>query len=199
MGKIRLNQWFVKGNSLSITIPPFFICIERENSDLYILYSIDEKGYKLLLGFKNMEDAVTFTEKNYNKHNDRNTILAEYIKERNDSEDKLTFTPDDTKNILSNYFSNKYKKDLPCEYDLTIKNRKPDVTFYLGKDRLEEDEIIEALRNYADELGYSFNGFKYINGIHQNGYYLNNDTPYFHGIEMSVNKKKNKVLKYGKK
>ncbi len=198
---LRTNKWFIKGNTLNISLPPYYISIEREREDLYIAYSVDERNHSLFLGFKNLEDAVTFTEKYFNKYNDRNIILREYGNFLKEKEDVVSLNPGDAKTVISNYFSKKLNKELPCEYELSLKDRGPAVTFFLGEEKLklEETDLKEVFENYVNDLGFDYKDFKYVGGVHNVGYYFDEDTPYFHGIEISVNKKKNKVLRYGQK
>lgn len=198
---LRANKWYIKENTLNISLPPYYISIERERDDFYIVYSVDEKNHPLYLGFNNLEDAVTFTEKYFNKYIDRNLILKEYGNFIKEKEDVVTLGPDSTIAVISNYFSKKLDKDLPCEYELSLKNMGPAITFYLGEDKikLEESDLKEVFESYVNNLGYEYNGFKYIGGVHRVGYYFDEDTPYFHGIEISVNKEKNKVLRYEQK
>ena len=201
MTELKLNKWYINGNDLKISIASYFISIEREKDDLYILYSVDNKGHNILLSFESLEEAVSFTETNFTKHSDRNTIIDKYLSLKEEEQDEeIELNPEETKKVISDYYSKKYNEDLSCDYELFVKNMEPSIVFYLGeeKKRLDENDLVTVFRDYANKNNYDYKNFKYIGGTHRAGYFFDDDTAYFEGILISVNKKKNKVLEYSK-
>lgn len=201
MRKIKINNWFIKENSLNISLSKFYVGIEQEKDNSYILYFIDAKGHNTPLAFNNLEEAVMFTEDVINKLNHRREIIKKYLELYRNDDDKVLLTDKDTKEIINDYFSKKFNTNLECKYEVSFKDGGPGVIFYLGEDKikLEEQDLEEVFTSYANKLGYNYEGFKYIGGVHKKGNHFDDDTPYFEGIEISVNKEKNKVLKYNRK
>lgn len=201
MRRMELNHWFVKENGLSISLLRYHVSIEPEGDNSFIMYIVDGKGRSTLLNFKSLEEAVIFTEKIVDKSNNHRDIIKKYLEKYQKDDNKIELNSNEVKNIISDHFSKKLNTSLECDYEVSLKDIGPAVTFFLGKDRikLEEKDLEEVFSSYANEQGYGYEGFKYIGGIHKVGYYFDQDTPYFEGIEISVNKEKNKVLKYNKK
>ena len=61
--KLKLNHWFVKENSLVISLMNFYIEINMVNNGLScLLYIKDNDGNDMDLEFNSIEEAVSFTE-----------------------------------------------------------------------------------------------------------------------------------------
>ena len=54
-------------------------------------------------------------------------------------------------------------------------------------------QLKNALNNYVKTYNYEVIDFKYIGGVHKVGYFIEEDTPYYDGIQLNV-KKKEKTL-----
>lgn len=80
MAKIKLNQWFIKDNSLSISLMRYYviICPIVSGSNLsYVLNVMDDENNKTLY-FNTLEDAIRFTEDIISNSFNFETIINQY-------------------------------------------------------------------------------------------------------------------------
>lgn len=80
MAKIKLNQWFIKDNNLSISLMRYYviICPIVSGSNLsYVLNVIDDENNKTLY-FNTLEDAIRFTEDIISNSFNFETIINQY-------------------------------------------------------------------------------------------------------------------------
>lgn len=115
--------------------------------------------------------------------------------------------------VVKEYYSKNSNTKVNVGYDLSIKNESygfgvyetteshPSIEFYITeeierndikgsiKSYLTENEIRDVLMDYASNMGYDFISFKYVGGIRNCGFYLDEDTPYFEGIQMLLKEK----------
>ncbi len=80
MARINLDHWFIKENSLSISLMRYYviICPIAYNSTLsYVLNVMDDENNKTFY-FDNLDDAVYFTEEIINKSNSIQEMINEY-------------------------------------------------------------------------------------------------------------------------
>ena len=66
MSRIGLNPWYINGNELSISLMNYYVSIEMVNDDGDISFllniSTGAGGKNIVLPFKEIEDAIVFTE-----------------------------------------------------------------------------------------------------------------------------------------
>ena len=66
MSRIELDHWFINGNELSISLMRYYVSIEMVKDDENITFllniSTGSGGEKIVLPFKEIEDAIVFTE-----------------------------------------------------------------------------------------------------------------------------------------
>ena len=64
MEEIKLNNWNVKGNEMSISLLHFYVNISlQKGDDIYFKLSIkDSNNKRLVLNFNTLEETIFFTE-----------------------------------------------------------------------------------------------------------------------------------------
>lgn len=104
--------------------------------------------------------------------------------------------------ILNMYYSIKERRDIKLRLELGVKyddiGMSPTIEIFydnyiqgeLVSVPVSEEEINEALRTYAKNLGYELDSFKYVGGVRRMGQLVSEDTPIFAGV---ILKFKNKV------
>ena len=125
----------------------------------------------------------------------------------------LTRSENEVIDILSNYYSKKLNKEITVKYDLGIKYETvgngvyeetvaiPDINFYF-EDTIEHKNVVakitsylsletieEILKDYAESLNYEYDSFQYLGGIRHAGYFVDEDTPHFDGMQIYVKEK----------
>lgn len=224
-GKIR---WFIKNNEVSASLMHWYvkIAIYHNGENLYFPLSVYNDGQKILtFNFYTFEDAIGFTNNVVNKCWTSNEIVEKYqemfdsfeFKNPNASKEevevkKIILNPDEVKKTIVEYFGRDKEYLISCKEKLTVNGDTPDMVFYLIEHliidgnkrdistRLTNGDLMHALDDYAKHYGYELTDFKYIGGIHHVGYYFDENTPYYNGIEMEVKKKdKNKLLRLNRK
>ncbi len=108
--------------------------------------------------------------------------------------------------IMSNYISNIANRNLAVEMELGVEygaiSMSPLIKLYVKEINrviyLHENNINTALNEYADNLGYTLYDYKFIGGVRRMGIFVDEDTPYFDGIDLQLIKK-NSVLKLNTK
>lgn len=211
MGRINLDHWFVKDNNLSISLMKLYVDISIKNEDDSIkLKVIDRDRNELTFNFNTLGEAIFFTENYIVKCNNIEDVSLDYQttfeQESKVSNNKITLTPDEVDQAIIDYFSKNREFPISVEEKLTIKNNQPDLVFYLIEDfsdkqterkvktRLTNVDIKRVLNDYINFYSYELIDFKYIGGIHKVGYYFDENTPHYDGIELSVKKKSKKLL-----
>ena len=105
-------------------------------------------------------------------------------------------------NIMSNYMSNIANRKLSVEMELGVEydtiSMSPSIKLYIKVFNrviyIHDNSINTALSEYANNLGYTLNDYKFIGGVRRMGMHVDEDTPYFDGIKLYMIKKDN-VLK----
>lgn len=99
-------------------------------------------------------------------------------------------------NILNTYYSIKERKDIKLRLELGIEyddiSVSPTVSIFydsyiqgkLVSVPVTEEDIMEALSVYANNLGYQLSGFQYVGGVQRMGIFHDEDIPIFAGIIM---------------
>ncbi len=222
MSRMELNHWFTKDDGLSISLMRFYVGIQvlKNNTNIfYQLTVIQDSKEELTFNFYSLEDAVSFTENVINKCENKQQILDKYIemfennqfkspfkeKKEKDENSTITLTPDEVDEAIIEYFGSGKNYRVSAKEELSFHNNHLDIYFYLIehldydgikkdiKTMLTRGDLKNALSAYIDFYNYELIDFKYIGGIHRVGYYFDEDTPHYDGIQLEV-KTKSKVL-----
>ena len=81
MERISLNHWFIKENTLNISLMRFYVKIEMVdvgNEKVCALKVYDENREELLFRFNNLEEAIFFTENSISMAQNFYEIIDEY-------------------------------------------------------------------------------------------------------------------------
>ena len=209
MGKINLDNWYVKDNVLSISLMRFYVYIDVKSDNNIKLKVTDENQNELNFDFEYLDEAIFFTEYVVNGYKNKEEIIEKYNKmfKKEDKNLKIDLTPSEVEQAILEYYDIDKDDHVRVEEELTIKDGHPDIKFsiiehidYIDIDKdlktyLEEDNLSNALNEYISTYNYELINFKYIGGIHRVGYFFDEDTPHYDGIQLNV-KKKEKILKY---
>ena len=209
MGKLNLNNWYVKDNTLSIELKDFIVDINVINEENKILVRVEDKlNNEVELDFDTLGEAIFYTENIINASKSNEEIELEYKKMFNKKEDKsikIDLTPNEVDQAILEYFDTQNDYNVRVEEELSIIDNHPDIKFYLKeyidymdikkeiKTLVSEEELKKALNEYISIYNYELLNFKYIGGIHRVGYFFDEDKPYYDGIQLNV-KKKTKIL-----
>ena len=108
---------------------------------------------------------------------------------------------------IIDYCSIGNKNELSVEKSLYIYDDEIVLDFYLletiekdkirwtSKYALTKLDLKDAFNYYLEKRGYELDNFKYVGGIRRVGYYIDDDTPMFEGIELAVKEKSLKRIK----
>lgn len=116
--------------------------------------------------------------------------------------EKKTINEEEFLEIMSNYVSDIIGRKLTVKMELDVQydtfSMSPLIKLYVKTFNrpvyLHDNNINTALNKYADSLGYALKGYKFMGGVRRMGMFVDEDTPYFDGIELYMIKKEN-VLK----
>lgn len=175
---------------------PYF-CLRVVNRDM------EEKEF----GFYTLEEAVYFKNKIkklntlsevedlYNK-----LLLIESEKEYTPSlrirDNRISLSVDDVNFAIEQYYSKGREYKVKSNQELTFKNGKLTINFYITKfidddgkikEVKEELKLDDLKRVFADLIkheNYEIENFLFIGGVHNPGYYFDDYTPHFDGIEL---------------
>ena len=209
MGKLNLNNWYVKDNTLSIELKDFIVNVNVINEENKILVRVKDKLNNIVeLDFDTLGEAIFYTENIINASKSKEEIELEYKKRFNKKEDKsikIDLTPNEVDQAILEYFDTLNDYNVTVEEELSIIDNHPDIKFYIKeyidyedikkdiKTLVSEEELKKALNEYISIYNYELLNFKYIGGIHRVGYFFDEDKPYYDGIQLNV-KKKTKIL-----
>lgn len=205
MQRFELNGWFVDGNELSISLMRFYVSINLLNQNGYISYRVRVKQDQdeLIFNFRTLEEAYTFVYSKVNKSRNLDEVANSYFAEKEEEEQtsKITLTPDEVDWALFSYFGSGKNYQVSVASRLETEQRQPKIIYYLieryeydgvkreNKTRLTNGDIKTALQAYVEFYNYDLVDYKFIGGVHSVGYYLDEDTPYYEGIEITVKSK----------
>ena len=224
MSRIELNHWFVKDNQISISLMRFYVRINiLKNSDTiyYQLTVINSNREEVTINFYTIEDAITFTEQIINKCNNNEEIInkykmmfannefaSPYKKEEKESDKSIiTLSPDEVDEAIIGYFGDSKNYRVSVENEIYLNGDQPIINFYLiehfeynkNKILLTKGDLKNALNDYIEFYGYELIDFKYVGGMHHTGYFIEENKPYYEGIELKVKEKAKKLTKNNKK
>ncbi len=199
MERISLNHWSVNKNNLSISLWKYHVSLKFNNINVKLTI-INSEREELELFFNNLEEAIVFTEEIIDKSKNYDEIMNKYneLYKVNEEESKIVLTPNEVEEAIFNYFGSDKNYRVSVNEELTIENDQPKIMYFLIE-HLEYDgikkevqtlltngDIRNALDYYINFYNYKLIDFKYIGGIHRVGYYVDEDTPYYEGIELNV-------------
>lgn len=222
MEKISLDHWFVIDNKLSIPTMNHHVDITVCKNDKDIFYRlkvVDGERKELVFNFYTLEDAIAFTEKTVAKSRKNDEILDKYVEQfENDKfkspisrfkDNKKDLSVDEVHETITNYYGEGKLYQVESTHELSLYNNHLDIHFYLletfdidgvehtTKTMLTEGDLRNVFQDYAEKADYDLVDFKYIGGIRKVGYFVDEDTPHFDGIELNV-KPREKHAKYKK-
>lgn len=217
MNRIELNHWSMKDNELSISLMRFYTKIKILKNDQTIYYQLFVKGHggkELTFNFYTIEDAISFAEQVINKSKDSSEVLKKYTlmfendmfynpypKTKNNETSTIELTPDEVNQAIVGYFGDGKRYRVSSKQELSLYQDQLDIRFYLiehldydgikrdNKIMLTEGDLKNALNHYANFYNYELIDFKYMGGIHRVGYYFDEDTPHYDGIQLEVKTK----------
>jgi len=100
--------------------------------------------------------------------------------------------------ILSSYYSKICNQNITIKYNIRITaNDNLSLSVFYEKYtsrsahiiELNDSDINKCFSDYADNLGYALNHYKYIGGINHTGYFTSENTPHFDGIRLYLKEK----------
>ena len=218
MKRIDMNHWFLEENKLNISLSKLFASIETSLSDGEISWYLtvtNNRCEEIAFKFDTLEDVVSFVEDEisrcysvYEVINMYKEVTRKYEKrEIIPKKNKVFLSPEDVDMAILRYCLPSSNFSISIFNKLTINNNQPEISYYVTESMnvdgvmkrkekcLTHDELTEIFSDFVGDLNYDLVNFKYCGGIHRVGYYIDEPTPYFEGIELNVKEKnKNKVL-----
>ena len=216
------KAYYIKENQISISLMRFYVRIKICHNKEDLIFPLEVySDSKLLLSFNfyNLEDAISFTQKVINKCRTKEEIGKKYKEMfinnefalpkgmKKEEDNKIALIAEEVEQAIIEYFSSGKNYRISVQEELTIDNGNPHINFYLIEhldyDGIKKDyktcltrgDLQNALSSYIEFYGYELIDFKYMGGVHHVGYYCDEDTPYYEGIELTVKeKKKDQVL-----
>lgn len=223
MEKINLDHWFVKGNSLSVSTMNHHttITVCKNKKEIFFRVRIlNSEREELIFNFYSLEDAIAFTEKTVSQCRNNDEIVEKYCeqyqkgklkkKDLKVKDNKIKLTEEEVDAEIENYYGEGKSYDVSATHELSINNHMIDINFYLiekfnldgvmreTKTMLTEGDLKNVFEAYVEQGNYELENFKYIGGIHKVGYFVEEDTPHYEGIELRI-KPKEKVYKREKR
>lgn len=221
MKRIEKNHWYIKENKLDISLMKFYVSIEITKNDKNVFYRLtvtDEEMQELVFNFYTLEDAIFFTEDIISKCFTTKEVIEKYqelysqkkfksplTSMEKEKKDTITLFPDDIDEALIGYFGKGKNYRVSVQNELSVENKQPKMVYYLIEHvdngeiqtRLTYGDLLNAFNDYVGFYGYEVDNFKYIGGVRNVGYFVDEDTPYFEGIELHVKEKEQgKKLSY---
>jgi hypothetical protein len=221
MENITLNHWEVERNKVSIALSHLNASFSVLKDGEYIYYQLevnDRDMKKITMDFYTLEDVMGFIQNIVSKSRTNEEVLNKYNEMKENEQfrlpgglktpenDKIIVSPDEIKEAITDYYDVGKNYKVSVREDIYVDyNGHPQINYYLvehyyNKNRefeymLTETDIKKALANYIGKNGYDLNDFKYIGGVHKVGYFVDEDTVYFEGIELNVSEKENNHIK----
>lgn len=220
MENITLNHWEVERNKVSIALSHLNASFSVLKDGEYIYYQLevnDRDMKKITMDFYTLEDVMGFIQNIVCKSRTNEEVLNKYNEMKENEQfrlpgglkipenDKIIVSPDEIKEAITDYYDVGKNYKVSVREDIYVDyNGHPQINYYLvehyNKNRefeymLTETDIKKALANYIGKNGYDLNDYKYIGGVHKVGYFVDEDTVYFEGIELTVSEKENNHLK----
>ena len=222
MERINLDHWFVKENKLSISTMNHYVDITVCKNDKDIFYRlkvVDGKRKEIVFNFYTLEDAIAFTEQTIAKSRTNEEILNKYVDQFESDrfkspiskfkDNKKDLSVDEVHEAIAGYYGEGKSYQVEATHELSLSNNHLDIHFFLletfdvngiehtTKTMLTEGDLKNVFQDYAEKADYDLVNFKYIGGIRKVGYFVDEDTPHFDGIELSV-KPREKQVQYKK-
>lgn len=221
MDFITLDHWTVDGNKASIALPHLYAQFNILKNEEYIYYQLvlnDSDMKQITMNFYTLEDVTGFIQNVVSNCKTNEKVLEKYNEMKEEGKfrlpgglqppqkGKMKVSPDEIEYAIIDYFGSGKDYKVSVREDLYVdEKRTPQIKFYLVEHYedlnkkieylLTETDLKRALANYISAQGYELINFKYIGGVRRVGYFVDEDTAYFEGIELSVSEKENKHVK----
>jgi hypothetical protein len=219
MGLIKGNNWYYKGNELSRSLRRFYNKIELKQNgrvNYFELQVINGELDTLVFNFYNLGDAISFVENVIDKCQTFEEIISKYqeLCANNQLENpqleinqelkdtKMTLTEEQVAEAIARCFGEGKNYNVSVSKELgTDFNGNPTIRYYLiehldyeeikrdNRILLTNADIKRAIEYYLNDLNYDVIGFKYIGGVHRIGYFFDEETPYYEGVEVELREK----------
>ena len=186
------NCLIFKHGQLETTITPILLG-DNINFFLNVYDKTHNKDFRLY--FCSLEHAIIFVQNVVSKSKNIGDVINVYSEmiRSNDEAHTMYFSETRVLGIISNYFcSGKQYKTMPYK-KLYLENGEPKVRFYIREEYakgiqhdnpLTEHDLISALNDYLKKFNCEVDHFEYVGGVHHVGYYYDEDTPYFEGLNV---------------
>ncbi len=209
MGRINLDHWFVKENNLTISLMNYHVEIIQNNDNCFLRIK-DNNNNEIILPTDTLEEAIFVTENIVNTSIDNKEIEDKYkdFKKKEKTFNVVELTSKEVDKAIIDYSSKNHNHKVTVKEELSLVNGKLKIDFYSIKHidyygtkkdiitHLTEDDLKDCLNDYMGNYNYEVTDFKYIGGIHKTGYFIDENTPHYDGIQIQVKeKKKSKSLK----
>ena len=206
MERVSKDHWYTKGNHLSISFMKHYVDIEvsYDNEIVFITRVIDENRKELLFRFKTLEGAISFAENIVSKCRTNDEILTRvgvvvesaYQKDINQKikDNRIELSEEEVKSEIKKYYK-KENVSLEVERELILESNNLILHFYLVEKENNEEkrrvlltqgDLKNVFENYLDGSSYDLVDFKYIGGVRKVGYFIDEETPYFSGIQLQL-------------
>ncbi len=115
---------------------------------------------------------------------------------------KLYLKANEVYNAIIDYYSNGNNKP-SASSQMYVYDEHIDINFYLTEKISEDKErktcltsydLDDVLKNYLKDTNYELLSYKYSGGIRRVGYFIDENTPIFEGIELLVKEKVKKRI-----
>lgn len=206
----------VKKNTIYKELDNFNIKIEILPNIDHLLFQLEikskENNNDITICFPTLEDTVNFINNIVKAKKSLKEIIIAYRDEFLHGElnipnpiqingNHASLTSEEVLQLIAHHFGahKNYKVDATSE--LSIDSSQPRINFYLiehldyddikrdNKTLLTKGDLVNVFNHYLEYLGYELVDFKYLGGIHHTGYFVDEDTPHYEGIELYVREK----------
>lgn len=212
MEDINLNNFKIDSVTNSLFNLTAKIDVLKDGDNTYFKLSVTDNRETFDFKFNALEDIFKFIQNIFNKGFTIDKVLEKYneMYSNNDfkfsseietfKNEKILLSPDEVDQIIVEYFNSEDYK-LSIKKDMYIDNEGiPQINFYLVEHlsyddrknfecKLGENDLQKALGSYAKSYECELVEFKYMGGVHRTGFYVDEDTPYYEGIQLNVKKK----------
>ena len=217
MKRVELDSLFVDGNEFSSSLDRLHVSIFPGEGYVKMIVT-DEEMDRLELRFESLEEAFVFTSEYVSKCTENKEVKKIYqelyrdpdLEERKYKlekikDNKMVLTEFDIDRAIVDYFGRDKNYSVSARSQLEVYNRVQRIAFYLiehveydgykknFETRLTEGDMKKVLNFYLEDIDYDLVDYKYLGGIHRVGYFFDEDTPHFEGIELMVEEKGKKL------
>lgn len=128
MKRLELNHWFSKDNKLDISLMRFYVEINITNNNLFQMKIYDSNQDTIVLNFKTLEEAITFTEETINKCQNIDDITNNYTKTYKNDKEKIDDSIKELAELLMESYNEAYSYYEPI-VKMIIKSKCKDINY----------------------------------------------------------------------